>query len=110
MIELVICPLCGSEIYRHVGGRVETRIKIPSRIPQAVNVMNLLAYMARQETEQETALVERACEDHYRAHHRLRIELWRRLGWTWLMRWPQRKPKKPLRLDQDLVDPVRFIK
>ena len=63
---------------------------------------------AQAEREEELAACERACTEHYLAQHRLRLRLWRRLGWAWLMRWPTREPRA-LAVGQTAFDPVRFI-
>ncbi len=82
---------------------------MPSRTRQAKAAMEILAEMAEEETRQEIEAAERACVDHYRTDHSLRLSLWRRLGWAWLMRWPMRKWREP-GLGRTVLDPVRFIK
>lgn len=108
-VELIICPLCGAEIHRHVAGLVETRIRLPSRTPYLTSAGMMLAEMAEQEKRKEIELVERDCVDHYQSRHSLRLSLWRRLGWAWLMRWPTRKMDGP-GLGREVFDPIRFIK
>ena len=94
--ELIICPLCATVIHRHVGGRVSTRISIPSRSTIGASVIAELQRRAIEERKQEVLEAEAACVKHYVEHHRLRYSLWKRARWTWLMKWPQRKPPPPL--------------
>lgn len=108
-VELVICPLCRAEIHRHVAGRVETKMRLPSRTTQGGNAMQMLAEMARREHEDELALCEQACVNHYQARHRIRFSLWHRFHRTWLLNWPGRKPRAPLP-GQAIFDPLEFIK
>jgi hypothetical protein len=107
-VELVVCPLCRAEIHRHVAGPVETRISLPSRTKSGGDAIGMLIENARLEQEKEILLCEQACVGHYRDRHRLRLSLWRRFGWAWLMRWPTKQPVP--HLGHDLFDPVQFIK
>lgn len=108
-VEIVVCPLCRSEIHRHVSGRVVTRMKLPSRTTQGANALTMLTMAAMAEREEELAACERACTAHYWSEHRLRVRLWRRLGWSWLMRWPTRDPLKSSAFGQTQMYP-RFVK
>lgn len=106
--EVVICPLCRGEIHRHVAGKVETKISLPSRTRSGGNALAMLMETARREQEKEMMLCEQACVSHYQAHHRLRFSVWRRVGWKWLLRWPTKKPHELP--GQQIFDPVQFIK
>ncbi len=105
--ELVFCPLCRVEMHRHVAGKVEMRIKLPSRTTQGASAMTMLGEQARAEHEAEMAACERDCVAHYEQRHSLRLRLWRRLGWAWLMRWPTRDPA--LGFDQIAIEPLQFV-
>lgn len=109
-IELIICPLCRAEIHRHVAAPVTTKIRIPSRSSAAYqgDVMTRLAAMVEDERMAEMRAAEESCADHYHDRHRLRVSLWRRFGWTWLMTWPTRKPKDAPP-GYEAVDPLLFI-
>lgn len=109
-VEVVICPLCRVEIHRHIGGEVITRARVPSRSGQGAAVLAQMLLDAIAEQDAERAAAERDCTEHYQARHRVRLWSWRRLGWTWLMRWPTRKQPEFPAFGQIAFDPVRFIK
>jgi hypothetical protein len=108
--ELIICPLCGIEIYRHFRTSVMTRVSVSSQIDQTTkrNVFAELQRVALEEQAQELRAAEQACFSHYETQHRRRLRLWERFGWSWLLGWPTRKSTF-LWPDQQVFSPLKFI-
>jgi hypothetical protein len=93
--EVIWCPICGKEIHRHSTERIKVRARVPSRDTRGASP--LLTEMVRDadyEHQRRVKAAEDACVAHYETRHRLRLRLWRRLRWKWLMNrgWPWVKP------------------
>jgi hypothetical protein len=89
--ETIFCGVCGKTIFSHIATPIVSRAKMPSRDTRGFSP--LLAQMAQdaENTHQEMVKsAQEACAEHFRTKHAVRLWLWRRIGWRWLMqrRWP----------------------
>lgn len=91
LIELLLCSVCGEEIFRHHPGQISSRISLPSRVPPE-ELSNIVAQMMAESTTLHEELVQKPAEAathaHLSARHPFRYRIWERFGWTWVFkRW-----------------------
>lgn len=106
MIELVICPLCGGVIHRHLRTQELTKIR-RRRGQDTGDVARMLHQIAERDHARDRARARDVCHAHYLVKHRYRYRLWRRYGWAWLMRWPRRQP--PALVESEFFEPLEFL-
>lgn len=85
--EILICPVCNEVVWKHKTEPINVRMSIPSRSTQSTHAL-MLMHQAAEEMYQENVLLpaEEACREHLGAKHRLRLWVWDRYGWTWVLR------------------------
>jgi hypothetical protein len=90
--EVIYCGICKKEIFRHSAEPVVSRGRTSSRAPSAQSAALLTEMMIDAENahQQMLARAEQACTEHFQERHALRLRLWKRMQWKWLMqqRWP----------------------
>lgn len=90
MIEIIWCPICRREIYRHDAAPIRSRASVPrSHEAAAVGLLADMALDAERAHREKVEAAERACTDHFLKRHQLRYRVWKRLRWNRIMtrRW-----------------------
>jgi hypothetical protein len=94
--EIIICPICRKEIHRQYAAPIQSRAIMSSRTdPKTASAMLTQMMLAADALHEKIVLdAEEACVEHYRTKHSLRLQLWKRFKWDWIMqrRWPWSRP------------------
>lgn len=96
MWELIICPVCGDVVHRHYAAPIRSAGRVSSRDYAAGSgLLTAMMDQANWEHDQLKAAAECACVEHFEQSHPLRLRLWHRYRWDWIMnrRWPWSRPK-----------------
>ena len=97
--EIILCPICREVIHRHYAAPIESRARISSRAPagHASNMLTLMMEEANRMHEELVLKAEEACASHFRERHPLRLRLWKKLKWNWVLnrRFPWQRHSAP---------------
>ena len=87
--EILSCPTCGEIVWKHKTDPINVRMSIPSRSDRGSDAL-MMMHQAAQAMYEENVLIpaEEASRKHFSEKHRLRLWLWERYGWDWILkRW-----------------------
>ena len=97
--ETIVCPICLKTIYTHTTEPIKAKTQVDSRtsmVDQSA-ILTLLALEVHDTKREMIEAARKAARDHFNAEHRLRVRVWKKFKWAWVMagKYPWTKTSTP---------------
>lgn len=93
--DVIYCPLCGDEVYRHLREPIQYRARVPHQLAgHSTDIYTAMIQASQEESNRVEQRAEDSCTSHFSEKHALRYRLWKRFGHAKIITFRLRGEKK----------------